>query len=70
MVQVETLEILLISDEKNGSHHWIFLAKSSYPDEFHRISRQLDFHVFLEDGCPMTPRDEIVYENLESWEMS
>ena len=44
--------------------------KCSYPDEFRRISRQSDFHVFRGDGCPVTPKDEIVYENLGSWEMT
>ena len=44
--------------------------KSSYPDECCQIPRQLDFYVFRSDGCPMTPRDEIVYENLGSWEMT
>ena len=44
--------------------------KSSYPDEFRRITRQADFHVFWGDGCQVTPRDEIVYENLESRKMT
>ena len=52
----------------NGTRHWICLQKSSYPDECRQIRRQPDFHFFWGDGCPMAPRDEIVYENLESWE--
>ena len=44
--------------------------KSSHTDEFRRIPRKSYFHVFRGDGCRVTPRDKIVYENLESWEMS
>ena len=32
--------------------------------------RQSEFHVFRGDGRRVTPRDEIVYENLESREMT
>ena len=44
--------------------------KSSYPDEFCRIPRQSDFHIFRGNGCRVTLKDEIVYENLESREMT
>ena len=44
--------------------------KSSYPDEFCRIPRQSDFHIFRGNGCRVTLRDEIVYENIESREMT
>ena len=44
--------------------------KSSYPYEFRRILRLSDFHVFQGDGCSVTPRDEIVYENLGSSEIA
>ena len=44
--------------------------KSSHPDEFRQIMRKSDFHVFRSDGCRVTLRDEIVYENLESREMT
>ena len=44
--------------------------KSSYPDEFHRFPRQSNFHVFRVDGCRVTPKDEIVHENLEIREMT
>ena len=43
--------------------------KSSYLDEFRRIPRLSGFHVFRGNGCLVTPKDEIVYENLVSWEM-
>ena len=42
--------------------------KSSHPEKFRRIPRKSDFHVFQGDGCRVTPRDKIVYENLESQE--
>ena len=44
--------------------------KSSRPNEFRRILRRSDFHVLRGDGCRVTPKDEIVYENLESQEMN
>ena len=44
--------------------------KYSYSDEFRRILRQLDFHVFRGDGCSVTLRYEIVHENVESWKMT
>ena len=34
---------------------------SSYPEEFRRIPRQSDFHIFRGDGCPVTPGYEIIY---------
>ena len=51
-------------------HRWNRLVKFSYPDEFRLIMRQLDFHFFRGNWCIVTPRYEIVYENLESWEMT
>ena len=39
--------------------------KSSYLDEFCRISKQSDFHIFRGDGCPVTAKDKIVYEISE-----
>ena len=44
--------------------------KSSYPDEFLQILRQSYFYIFRGDGCQVTLKNEIVYENLESREMS
>ena len=44
--------------------------KPIYPDEFCQIPRLSNFHVFQGDGCPMTPKDKIVYENPVSWEMT
>ena len=44
--------------------------KSSHPNEFRRIPRQSNFHVFRGDGFRVTPKDEIVYENLKSREMN
>ena len=44
--------------------------KSSHPNEFRRIPGQSDFHVFRGDGCLVTHKDEIVYENLGSREMT
>ena len=44
--------------------------KSSYPNEFRRILGKSDFHIFRGNGCRVTPRNEVVYENLESQEMT
>ena len=54
----------------NGTHRWIRLVKSSHPEEFRRISRQSNFHIFRGYGCQVTPKDEIVYENLKILEMT
>ena len=47
-----------------------FISRNPYPDEFRRLTRQSEFHIFRGDGRCVTPRDEIVYGNFESWEMT
>ena len=54
----------------NETHSWIRHTKSSQQDEFRRILRKLNSHIFRGNVCRVTPNDKIVYGNLKNWEIN